>query len=123
MRRAEVALEVEGEDGFRLEGSSNMALISRDPLDLVAQTIGPNHQYPDGFALFLGTMFAPVQDRGAPGQGFTHQRGDVVRVSSERLGVLENRVVICDEAPPWTFGLGELMRNLAGRGLLSPRGA
>ena len=123
VRRAEVALEVEGEDGFRLEGSSNMALISRDPLELVAQTIGPNHRYPDGFALFLGTMFAPVQDRGAPGEGFTHHVGDRVRVSSERLGVLENRVTTCAEAPPWRFGLSDLMRNLAGRGLLSAKAA
>ena len=81
----------------------------------------PDHQYPDGFALFLGTMFAPIVDRDTPGLGFTHKPGDRVRVSSERLGMLENRVTTCDRAPPWTFGITELMRNLAGRGLLTPR--
>ncbi|MGG2382932.1 fumarylacetoacetate hydrolase, partial [Salmonella enterica] len=81
-------------------------------------TIGRNHQYPDGFALFLGTMFAPVEDRDTPGQGFTHKRGDIVRVFSERLGTLENRVTSCEAAPPWTVGVAALMRNLARRGLL-----
>jgi fumarylacetoacetate (FAA) hydrolase family protein len=119
VRKAVVRLEVQGEDNFRLEGSSSMELISRDPLDLVGQTLGKHHQYPDGFALFLGTMFAPIEDRDAPGQGFTHKVGDVVRVSSERLGVLENKVVTCDAAPPWRFGLAALMRNLAGRNLLA----
>jgi fumarylacetoacetate (FAA) hydrolase family protein len=95
-----------------------MSLISRDPADLVGQTIGRNHQYPDGFVLFLGTMFAPIEDRGAPGLGFTHKPGDLVRVSTERLGVLENKVTTCDKAPPWAFGLTDLMRNLAKRGLL-----
>lgn len=118
VRAADVRLEVDGEDGFRLEGVSSMALISRDPEILAAQTLGANHQYPDGFVLYLGTMFAPVEDRDAPGQGFTHKVGDRVRVSSPRLGVLENRVTTCDRAPPWTFGVGALMRNLAARGLL-----
>ena len=119
VRKAEVGLDVEGEDGFRLAGRSSMALISRDPLELIAQTIGRNHQYPDGFALFLGTMFAPVEDRDVPGRGFTHKQGDIVRVFSERLGTLENKVTTCEAAPPWTFGLSALMRNLAARGLLS----
>lgn len=118
VRQARIALEVEGEDGYRLTGESSMSLISRDPMDLVRQTIGANHQYPDGFALLLGTMFAPVEDRDTPGLGFTHKPGDVVRVSSERLGMLENRVTTCDRAPPWTLGIAGLMRNLAGRGLL-----
>ncbi|HEY7379056.1 MAG TPA: fumarylacetoacetate hydrolase family protein, partial [Steroidobacteraceae bacterium] len=118
VRRAVVRLEILGEEGFRLTGESSMALISRDPTELVAQTIGRNHQYPDGFALFLGTMFAPIEDRDAPGQGFTHKRGDLVRVSTERLGVLENKVTTCEQAPPWTLGIGELMQNLAMRGLL-----
>ena len=121
VRQAVVKLEIDGEEGFRLTGQSSMSLISRDPLELVRQTIGDNHQYPDGFALFLGTMFAPIEDRAEPGQGFTHKRGDVVRISSERLGVLENRVVTCAEAPRWGFGIGDLMRNLAGRGLLQPQ--
>ena len=118
VRQATIHLEVVGEDNFRLEGTSSMARISRDPLELVGQTIGKHHQYPDGFALFLGTMFAPIEDRGVPGQGFTHKPGDTVRVSNPRLGVLENRVTTCDQAPAWIFGVGDLMRNLAGRGLL-----
>ncbi len=118
VRQAVVHLEVDGEEGFRLKGSSSMREISRDPMELVGQTIGKHHQYPDGFALFLGTMFAPTEDRGTKGKGFTHQRGDIVRVSSEKLGVLENKVVHCDAAPRWEFGLGDLMMNLAARGLL-----
>jgi fumarylacetoacetate (FAA) hydrolase family protein len=119
VRQAEVHLHVRGQDGFVMEGSSNMALIARDPLDIAAQTFGSNHQYPDGFALFLGTMFAPTKDRDASGQGFTHKSGDIVRISSPKLGVLENCVVHCDQARPWEFGLTALMRNLASRGLLT----
>lgn len=119
VRKAVVRLEVDGEDGFKLTGSSSMSLISRDPEELVRQTIGKHHRYPDGFALFLGTMFAPTEDRDAKGKGFTHHVGDVVRVSSEKLGVLENKVVHCDKAPEWAFGIGDLMTNLATRGLLS----
>jgi fumarylacetoacetate (FAA) hydrolase family protein len=119
VRNAVVRLQIEGEDGFRLEGSSSMAQISRDPEELVKQTIGRHHQYPDGFALFLGTMFAPVVDRGAPGLGFTHERNDIVRVATESLGTLENKVTFCDAAPAWTFGIGDLMKNLAQRGLLN----
>src|SRR5262249_28664579 len=122
IRSAVVKLEIDGEDGFRLEGLSSMSEISRDPIELVGQSIGKHHQYPDGFALFLGTMFAPIQDRDAPGQGFTHKTGDRVRVSTPKLGVLENRVAACDAVPPWRFGVGELMRNLAGRGLLRTGG-
>jgi fumarylacetoacetate (FAA) hydrolase family protein len=118
VRRAEVRLTVEGEDGFRLDGSSAMSRISRDPGELVAQMIGAHHQYPDGAALFLGTMFAPVKDRDAPGQGFTHHMGDVVTIASEKLGALVNVVTTCDRAPPWRFGTAALMRNLAQRGLL-----
>jgi fumarylacetoacetate (FAA) hydrolase family protein len=118
VRKAVVRLEIVGEEGFRLQGQSSMSLISRDPADLVTQTIGKNHQYPDGFALFLGTMFAPIEDRDAPGLGFTHKPGDIVRVSTERLGVLENKVTTCDKAPPWAFGMTDLMHNLAKRGLL-----
>jgi fumarylacetoacetate (FAA) hydrolase family protein len=118
VRRAEVRLTVEGADGFRLDATSAMARISRDPADLVAQMIGPHHQYPDGAVLFLGTMFAPVKDRDAPGQGFTHHAGDVVTIASEKLGALVNVVTTCDRAPPWRFGTAALMRNLAKRGLL-----
>ena len=117
VRAATVRLEVEGQDGFVMTGESSMRLISRDPEDLVAQTLSA-HQYPDGFALYLGTMFAPVDDRGEAGKGFTHKVGDRVRVSSEKLGLLENVVATCDQAPAWTLGVTGLMRNLAARGLL-----
>ena len=117
VRAATVRLEVEGTDGFMMTGESSMSLISRDPEELVRQTLSA-HQYPDGFALYLGTMFAPIDDRDAPGKGFTHKIGDRVRVSSEKLGVLENVVATCDQAPLWKFGVLELMQNLAGRGLL-----
>jgi len=118
VRRITVALEVTGPEGFTLEGSSSLAKISRDPLDLVSQAIGAHHDYPDGFMLFLGTMFAPTQDRHGPGQGFTHVVGDRVRIAAPELGALVNRVVHSDQAPRWTFGLSALMRNLGGRGLL-----
>jgi len=119
VRRAELTLTVEGPDGFTLGGRSSMREISRDPADLVAQTIGRHHQYPDGLMLFLGTMFAPIEDRDAPGQGFTHHLGDVVTIAAPGLGALVNTVALSTEAPEWTFGVGALMRNLAGRGLLT----
>ena len=118
IRGAEVRLTVEGPEGYRLEGRSAMSKISRDPADLVAATIGKYHQYPDGAVLYLGTMFAPVEDRDVKGQGFTHKVGDVVTVASPRLGRLSNTVVYADAAEPWTFGAGALMRNLARRGLI-----
>ncbi|MDP9970273.1 fumarylacetoacetate (FAA) hydrolase family protein [Variovorax paradoxus] len=118
VRRITVALEVKGPEGFTLEGSSSLAKISRDPLDLVSQAVGAHHDYPDGFMLFLGTMFAPTQDRHGPGQGFTHVVGDRVSIAAPELGALVNRVVHSDQAPRWTFGLSALMRNLAARGLL-----
>jgi fumarylacetoacetate (FAA) hydrolase family protein len=118
VRSAEIRLRVEGGDGFVLDGASSMAKISRDPLDLVAQAVGAHHQYPDGFVLFCGTMFAPVQDRHGPGQGFTHEVGDVVTIATPRLGALVNRVDHTDAIAPWTFGTAALMRNLAKRGLL-----
>jgi fumarylacetoacetate (FAA) hydrolase family protein len=118
VRGCELSMRVEGPDGFVLEGASSMAKISRDPLDLVAQAIGDYHQYPDGLMLFLGTMFAPTKDRHAPGQGFTHVVGDVVTVSTPRLGALVNRVQHCNTVAPWTFGVASLMRHLAHRGLL-----
>ncbi|HTZ68154.1 MAG TPA: fumarylacetoacetate hydrolase family protein [Roseiarcus sp.] len=118
VRRATISLVVEGEDGFLLEGGSSMAKISRDPTDIAAQTIGANHAYPDGFALLLGTMFAPVADRGAPGMGFTHKSGDIVTISTEKLGRLVNRMRPCEECERWSFGAGALMRNLSRRGLI-----
>jgi fumarylacetoacetate (FAA) hydrolase family protein len=118
VRRAVVSLTVTGDDGFSLTGESSMSLISRDPLELAGQTASSSHQYPDGFALYLGTMFAPIEDRDAPGGGFTHKVNDEVCISSPALGVLRNRVVLCEDAPPWTFGIAELMSNLSRRGLL-----
>jgi fumarylacetoacetate (FAA) hydrolase family protein len=123
VRGADLALTVEGSDGFTLAGSSSIRQISRDPLDLVGQAIGANHQYPDGFVLFLGTMFAPTQDRHAPGLGFTHEVGDLVTIATPSLGALVNRVEYADAIAPWTFGASALMRNLAARGLLTPRRA
>ncbi len=118
MRAAEIDLKVEGEDGFVLHGKSSMDQISRDPLDLVAQTRGRHHQYPDGFMLFLGTLFAPTKDRGTPGGGFTHKIGDVVTISNADLGALTNTVRLSTECPEWTFGTSTLMRNLSARNLI-----
>jgi len=120
LREAELAMLIEGvDDGFTLSGSSRMREISRDPLDLVAQTCGAHHQYPDGFMLFLGTMFSPIKDRDAAGAGFTHHLGDRVSIATPSLGMLVNTVQHCDTIPPWTFGVRALYRNLAARGLLT----
>lgn len=118
VRNAEVDLRVEGEDGFILSGRSSMRQISRDPQDLVQQTLNENHQYPDGMVLFLGTLFAPKQDRDQPGNGFTHKPGDVVTISNPQLGTLCNRVTTSDQAPQWAFGMRALIDNLGRRGLL-----
>ena len=118
LRTVSIDLTLYGEDGFTMTGESSMRFISRDIEDLVAATIGGDHQYPDGIVLFAGTMFAPTQDRDQPGEGFTHTVGDVVEISCPELGTLVNRVDYCDTIAPWTFGAGALMRNLAARGLL-----
>lgn len=117
VRAAEITLTIEGPDGFRLEESGRVGAISRDPTEIVDQLINPHHQYPDGAALFLGTPFSPSKDRDAPGMGFTHHPGDIVRIASERLGALVNTVDRTDACPPWRFGIGALMANLAKRGL------
>ena len=117
VRSANVDLLIEGTDGYRLEGTNRMSEISRDPLDLVNQTLSEHH-YPDGFVLFCGTLFAPTQDRDTPGGGFTHKLGDKVTIRSEKLGSLSNVVTTSREAPPWTMGIAALMRNLAARGLI-----
>jgi fumarylacetoacetate (FAA) hydrolase family protein len=117
VRQAELTLEILGTDGYRLEGRSSMAQISRDPLDLARQTWS-EHQYPDGAVLFLGTLFAPVQDRDEPGRGFTHKSGDIVTIRSARLGRLRNSVTTSKAAAPWAFGIADLMLNLNRRGLL-----
>ena len=118
VRRSTVTLTVEGADKFKLEGSSSIGEIARDPEDLVAQMMGKHHQYPDGAVLFLGTMFAPIQDRDTPGKGFTHKTDDVVTIAEPSLGRLTNRMKSSEDCEPWTFGTGALMRNLAKRGLL-----
>lgn len=119
VRQCVVDLKVQGEDGFVLSGTSSMNQISRDPEDIVGQTLNSNHQYPDGFMLFLGTLFAPTEDRDHAGAGFTHKTGDQVSISSPLLGTLHNQVTSSDKAAPWTFGVSALMRNLADRGLLT----
>ncbi|MFC0409444.1 fumarylacetoacetate hydrolase family protein [Roseomonas elaeocarpi] len=121
VRGAKVQLTIEGRDGFHLDDQGEIGSISRDPEDLVRQSINAHHQYPDGFVLFLGTPFSPTKDRGAPGMGFTHQTGDRVRIASPRLGALCNTVLPTDQCPPWRFGTGALLRSLAARGL--PRAA
>ncbi len=118
VRAAEISLRVEGADGFVMDGASSMRRISRDPEDLVGQTIGATHQYPDGFVLFLGTMFAPTKPREGGGGGFTHKPEDVVVIGSEKLGTLVNRVRHSDRVAPWTMGMRALMANLARRGLI-----
>lgn len=119
VRAQEVELLVEGDDGFVMRGSSSMKRISRDPQDLTDQTLNDSHQYPDGFMLFLGTLFAPTDDRGEPGCGFTHRVGDIVTIRSPQLGALRNRVNTSDKVKPWRFGLRALITNLAARGLLA----
>jgi len=118
VRRANVDLTIEGPEGYRLEGSNDMGQISRDPLDLVAQTLSEHH-YPDGFVLFCGTLFAPTQDRDTPGGGFTHKVGDTVTIASRRLGKLVNTVTTSRDAKPWELGIGAFVRNLAERGLVN----
>lgn len=117
VRAMEVSLLVEGEDGFVMDGSSSLRLISRDPADLAGQMLNANHQYPDGAVLFLGTMFAPVKDRGIPGQGFTHKTGDVVTVATPKLGRLVNTMRPSDACAPWTYGVRDLLRSVAARRL------
>jgi fumarylacetoacetate (FAA) hydrolase family protein len=109
---------VEGVDGFRIGHTTQVGEISRDLTELAGQAIGRYHRYPDGLVLFIGTMFAPTADRGAPGSGFTHKTGDVVSIAAPEIGRLVNEVVPCDAAEPWTFGTGALMTSLARRGLL-----
>jgi len=118
LRRVSVHLSVEGEDGFLLEGASSMSEISRSPEELVAAAMGTHHQYPDGMVLYLGTMFVPSRDRGEVGKGFTHKIGDMVTISTEVLGALVNRVRLSTDCAPWTYGIAQLMRDLAKAGLL-----
>jgi fumarylacetoacetate (FAA) hydrolase family protein len=118
VRAMTVTLRIDGTDGFHLDGSSEMSQISRDPVDLVGQLVGPHHQYPDGALLMLGTMFAPIVDRDEPDRGFTHHTGDIVRISSAELGSLVNQVEQSERCEPWVFGIGSLMKNLASRNLL-----
>ena len=118
VRALEVHLTVDGSEGYRLTGKSSMREIARDPAELVGELIGPTHHYPDGAILYLGTMFAPSEDRGQPGMGFTHKVGDIVTIHADALGALTNVMATADQAPPWTFGAADLMRNLAKRKLI-----
>ncbi|MFC3099212.1 fumarylacetoacetate hydrolase family protein [Alteraurantiacibacter palmitatis] len=117
VRTAKVELQIDGPEGYRLEGTNDMGQISRDPTELVAQCLSEHH-YPDGFVLFCGTLFAPTQDRDTPGAGFTHKVGDTVTISSPRIGTLQNTVTTSRDAPAWTMGISEFVRNLAARGLI-----
>jgi fumarylacetoacetate (FAA) hydrolase family protein len=119
LRAETVTLHVEGTDGFTMHAQSHMAQISRDPADLAAQALSAKHQYPDGLVLYLGTMFAPTDDRDTPGHGFTHHVDDVVSISSPALGALVNRVQRTETLEPWTYGIHALMTSLAARGLLT----
>lgn len=121
VRRVDVALTVTGDDGFRLTETSSLSEMSRDLEDLVSHAYGSHHRYPDGFVLFTGTLFAPTQDRGEAGRGFTHHRGDVVRIAAPELGVLLNVVTSAEDAPDWTFGIRDLFRSLARRDLIEAR--
>jgi len=118
VRSAELTMKVTGQDGYVLNGRSLMSEISRDPTDIVAQTINENHQYPDGFMLYLGTLFAPTEDRDMPGEGFTHKVGDRVDITATGLGTLTNEVRRSGDCVPWTFGVSAFMRNLATRNLI-----
>jgi len=119
IKRSVISLNVTGEDGFVLEGSSSMSQISRTPESIVAALTGRHHQYPDGVVIYLGTMFAPVKDRGGAGKGFTHKPNDIVTISTTHLGALRNRVRLSTECPPWTYGASHLMRDLSKAGLLN----
>ena len=118
LRTTTVSLTVAGTDNFRLEGASSMTKIARDITDLAAQMVNAHHRFPDGAVLYCGTMFAPIDDRGAPGKGFTHKTGDIVTIATPKLGRLVNRIKPTDQCAPWDFGIAALMRNLAKRGLL-----
>jgi fumarylacetoacetate (FAA) hydrolase family protein len=118
IRQMEVHMTIDGEDGFHLHAISSLSRISRDPDELVAQMIGPHHRYPDGVVLFLGTMFAPTEDRDVPGMGFSHKIGDIVKIRSDKLGALANRMRHTNECEPWNFGVSQLMRSLAKRRLI-----
>ena len=113
-----VTMRVTGEDGFHLSGQSNLSEISRPPQEIVNQTVGAHHQYPDGFMLYTGTMFAPTEDRDVQGEGFTHKMGDVVEITAQGLGTLRNTVQDATKIEPWTFGLADFMAYLAKRNLL-----
>jgi fumarylacetoacetate (FAA) hydrolase family protein len=118
VKQSVISLNVTGEDGFVLEGSSSMSQISRTPESIVAALTGRHHQYPDGVVIYLGTMFAPVKDRGGVGKGFTHKPNDIVTIATPHLGILRNRVRLSTECPPWTYGASHLMRDLSKAGLL-----
>jgi fumarylacetoacetate (FAA) hydrolase family protein len=119
VKQSVISLNVTGEDGFVLEGSSSMSQISRTPESIVGHLTGRHHQYPDGVVIYLGTMFAPVKDRGGVGKGFTHKPNDIVTISTPHLGALRNRVRLATDCPPWTYGTSHLMRDLSKAGLLN----
>ncbi|WP_017611842.1 fumarylacetoacetate hydrolase family protein [Nocardiopsis salina] len=125
VREERVRLRVEGaQDGFTLEGENHVGRLSRSFEQLVSATSGAHHQYPDGFVLYTGTLFAPTRDRDRPGEGFTHKDGDRVTISSPHLGSLRNTVGSAEELPRWEFGVGSLFSYLSEqRPTARPRGA
>lgn len=110
-RSMEITLHVEGPEGYSLDGLNSVSALSRSFEDLIAATYGDHHQYPDGFALFTGTLFAPTEDRDTPGEGFTHKLGDVVTIRNQHLGALINRVGRCEELPQWSYGIRQLIHD------------
>lgn len=112
-RVLEITLRVDGPEGYSLKGLNSVSALSRSFEDLISATYGDHHQYPDGFALFTGTLFTPTEDRDVRGEGFTHKMGDVVVISNERLGTLVNRVGRSEELPPWTYGIRTLTRDVS----------
>ena len=115
-----IHLEVVGDDGFVMTGTNSVSHISRPLRQLVDQTVGLHHQYPDGLVLFTGTLFAPTQDRDTPGSGFTHKPSDRVSIWSTHLGLLSNTTGVTEELPPWEFGINAFLdyalRRRAGGG-------
>lgn len=122
LRTEEITLTVEGRDGYQMEGRNSLARISRPFEELIRAARGNHHQYPDGFALFTGTLFAPTQDRDTEGLGFTHKNGDIVTISSPRLGTLVNQTQRTEDIEPWTFGIGALFSYLSQLATGAPAG-
>jgi len=108
----------EGADDAVFTDTGSMDQIGRGLITLARQVVNEHHGYPDGVALFTGCMFKAPSSRGASDTPFTHQVGDVVIIKASPLGTLINRVNTTDKVRPWSFGMSDLMANLANRQLL-----